>query len=242
MPSMNSYANPAISNAVNPSAYGYAHGPVPNPNEGWSPHPPPAEGAKSPAVTAAINATAPNPGSVLSKVNSGVCDIDVGTGQMCGQVFGDQPSLRRHMREAHPGAVVNPNRLNTTIQEESAGQLALKSWVRSGGWRAADYVREPGRGPAGGYIDQYATAMEDLARTNPTFAAAYGTHFHRSSAAGSPNPSSSRKRKRGPEPPNEEDPPSPSAGRGKRASAKKKAAKKTGGTRDGLRSSASDGV
>jgi len=56
---------------------------------------------------------------------------------------------------------------------------ALKLWVLSGGWKNAQYVNEPGyvpsrcpayaklisdsRGPAGGPIDNYATALERIA-------------------------------------------------------------------------------
>ena len=55
---------------------------------------------------------------------------------------------------------------------------ALMQFVRSQGWRTADYVKEPGyashlpsictanaisRGPVNGLIDQYATGMETLA-------------------------------------------------------------------------------
>jgi hypothetical protein len=32
------------------------------------------------------------------------CDIDINGGQMCGLQFSSQPALRRHIRNAHPGA------------------------------------------------------------------------------------------------------------------------------------------
>lgn len=167
---------PAIDNAANPSAFGYHHGPIPNHNAGWVP---PSRITKARSqITTAENGAAPSAAVALSTVNIGVCDIDCG-GVMCGVTFGDQPSLRRHIRNSHPGALTNPARTNVSINETIAGQNAIKLWVRSGGWRSAQYAREPGRGPAGGLIDQYATVMEAIAATDATFAKRFGTRFHR---------------------------------------------------------------
>ncbi|RYP15389.1 hypothetical protein DL765_005725 [Monosporascus sp. GIB2] len=54
------YDNPQVAAAANPSGFGYHHGAIPNPNHGWIP--------AYPAITAAENATAPNPGNRLSTV------------------------------------------------------------------------------------------------------------------------------------------------------------------------------
>jgi hypothetical protein len=68
-----------------------------------------------------------------------VCDIvvDPDTGAMCGVSFNSQrnsqPDLRRHIRARHPGALLNPSRLNTTTDELVAGKNALRRWVLSQG-------------------------------------------------------------------------------------------------------------
>ncbi|GKT45982.1 uncharacterized protein ColSpa_06163 [Colletotrichum spaethianum] len=222
------YANPGISNAANPSRFGYHHGPIPNPNDGWVPdgmNPACAshmlntnsidaevreahDAGRAYTVTTEMNANAPNPASNLSSINTGVCDIvvDAATGAMCGTVTASQPAQRRHIRTAHAGAVTNRPRVNTTVAEEAAGKTAIQNWVRSGGWRHANYIREPGVGPEGGLIHTYADGMEELARNDANFAATYGTHFHRPRL----RPPSSRKRKNRGGPPREESPPSPS--------------------------------
>lgn len=86
-------------------------------------------------------------------------------------IMSNQPSLRRHLRNAHPGAVCNPRMNNTSTDEIIAGQNAIKSFVLSGGWRKARYVHEPGCGPLGGLLDTCATACETIAQ--------FGTRFHR---------------------------------------------------------------
>ncbi|KAL1956855.1 hypothetical protein VTO42DRAFT_6703 [Malbranchea cinnamomea] len=51
-------------NATNPSNFGYHHGPIPNNNPGWLPdrrQQARADNRRPPPVTAAENATAPNP-------------------------------------------------------------------------------------------------------------------------------------------------------------------------------------
>ncbi|KAI0143462.1 hypothetical protein GGR57DRAFT_365994 [Xylariaceae sp. FL1272] len=202
------YTNLMVAAATNPSPFGYHHGPIPNLNSGWAP--PSSRQAASTnaqptppfpprrAILAAENENAPNPGMTLSSINTGVCDIDLGGNVMCGTVVADQPSLRRHIRTAHPGALCNPKRINTAPAEEAAGQNAIKSWILSGGWRRATYVREPGRGPVGGFIDRFASACEAIAELDPVFAAQYGRQFHREALPLSSSSSSSKKRKRGP--------------------------------------------
>ena len=103
------------------------------------------------------------------------CDVDLdGTGSMCGTVFHNQPSLRRHLRDAHPGAAQDPTRTNVGINEQVQGQNALKRWVLTGGWRDARYVREPGRGPEGGLVARYADACERIAREDEEFRRKFG--------------------------------------------------------------------
>lgn len=58
--------------------------------------------------------------------------------------FDDQPSMRRYIRNINPGALTNPIRTNITIIKIITGQNAIKLWARSGGSRAAQYVRKPG--------------------------------------------------------------------------------------------------
>ncbi|KAJ4396799.1 hypothetical protein N0V93_001021 [Gnomoniopsis smithogilvyi] len=187
------FNNVAVDTAVNPTAYGHHHGPIPNPNADWEP-----DANRRCQITARINGDAPNPGSEMSSINTGVCDIDLGGGVMCGTTCDNQPSLRRHIRNAHPGAVINRDRGNVDIAENTAGQNAIKLFVRSGAWRLAQYHKEPGRGPINGLVNRYADAMEAIARTDNAFAQAYGTRFHRAMEIEAPT---SSKRKRPPPPP-----------------------------------------
>ncbi|KAK7698017.1 hypothetical protein SLS64_013006 [Diaporthe eres] len=157
--------------AANPSSSGYHHGPVPY----WHQQ----QLANANAAPDANQAPVFPPVTV-SKVNTGVCDIEIdGTGSMCGTVFREQPSLRRHLRDAHPGAAHNPTRVNVSATEKDQGENALKRWVLTGGWRDARYVREPGRGPEGGPVARYADACERIAGDDPEFRRKFGEFFHR---------------------------------------------------------------
>ena len=215
MVTANDFDNAEVRNAQNPSAFGYHYGPIFNPNVAWTPPSVAtarAAGCRPGNVTAAENATAPNPGQRLSHINTGVCDICVNGAQMCGCTFvaaGQQPSLRRHIRNEHFGAVANTSRQNVTLQETIAGQNAIKRFVLIGGWRDQRYVFEPGVGPAGGYCDLYATQLENIAASDPQFAAQWGTRFHRSRQPAVATPDSARKRKRGRTPPSQPRSPSP---------------------------------
>ncbi|KAA8647608.1 uncharacterized protein ATNIH1004_006302 [Aspergillus tanneri] len=82
------------------------------------------------------------------------CDIAVNGNQMCGQ------PLRRHIRNAHPGATLNPFRTNIPQAERIAGENALKRWILSRGWRTARYVKEPGEGPM--YARKMTTLLSSL--------------------------------------------------------------------------------
>ncbi len=184
------FDNTSVTNATNASAYGHHHGPIMNSNHGWEPARQAAARAtnqKAPPILLADvsgNNAPPMPGAPLSTINSGVCDIVVdSTDIMCGTVFQagnqQQVSLRRHCRQQHPGALTNPTTSNVTTAATVAGTNALRLWVRSGGWRDAHYVHEPGVGPVGGWLDTFATEMETLAANDATFAYLYGTRFHR---------------------------------------------------------------
>ncbi|KKY29445.1 hypothetical protein UCDDA912_g10631 [Diaporthe ampelina] len=164
------FENDAVAwRAANPSSFGYHHGPVPY----WH------QQQLANAVETA-NQPLPFPPITVSKVNTGVCDVELdGTGSMCGTVFHNQPSLRRHLRDAHPGAAHNPTRVNVGIMEKLHGENAIKRWVLTGGWRDAGYVREPGRGPEGGLVAQYADACERIAGEDAEFRNKFGGVFHR---------------------------------------------------------------
>ncbi|KAF5858235.1 hypothetical protein ETB97_004641 [Aspergillus alliaceus] len=184
------FDNPEVAGAVNPHPdYGYFHGPIPNPNPGWRPHP----DTRTP-VTTADNEGAPTPGSRLSGINGMVCDIAVNGNQMCGQSIASQIALRRHIRNAHPGATLNPSRTNIPQAERIAGENALKQWVLSKGWRTARYVKEPGEGPKYSLIQDYCDFLEELAQEDNEFAQKFGTEFHR------PKPGKVSSHKAGPSP------------------------------------------
>lgn len=235
------FDNPQVASATNPSAFGHHHGPIPNPNPDWVT---PARaaaaaaaavtGGRPPAVTVQDNANPPNAASVLSSVNTMVCDIAVNGTQMCGRVFTAQPSYRRHVRNEHSGALTNPTTNNTPVGELIAGENSLKLFVLSGAWRDARYLHEPGRGPSGSRISEYADACTLFAATDEAFAARFGRQFHREFNSGPKGsrrpkasiyeararlplgvlPSTGSKRKRGPTPPSDhEESPSPSTHR-----------------------------
>ncbi|KAF2104258.1 hypothetical protein NA57DRAFT_70473 [Rhizodiscina lignyota] len=202
------YSGPNVTNATNPVNGVWFHGPIPNHNPGWQPTViqnwvANGRAGSRPNIAVADHAHQyfPNPAEVVSKATVGVCMIDVGDNVMCGVVFENgqaNAALRRHFRTAHPGAVQNATTQNVTNQEMLEAQNALKLFVRSGTWRDALFGSEPGRGPVGGLIDVYATEMEAIAAADATFAAAYGTRFHRDRLC---QTRGIGKRKRGPSPP-----------------------------------------
>jgi hypothetical protein len=127
------FDNDGVRNAMSPSAsFGYHHGPIENRNHGWVPRHP-GDAGILPAGSVAENAASPVPGATMSSVNLSVCDIvvDPDTGAMCGVSFNSQrnsqPDLRRHIRARHPGALLNPSRLNTTTDELVAGKKCSPS-------------------------------------------------------------------------------------------------------------------
>jgi hypothetical protein len=89
------------------------------------------------------------------------CDIQVDeSGRMCGKTFKERSGvsfyehdpkiainkakLYRHIQRTHPGQVVLPTRAQVRNDERVAGENAIRLWVRSGGWRNARYLNEPG--------------------------------------------------------------------------------------------------
>ncbi|ETS76472.1 hypothetical protein PFICI_11859 [Pestalotiopsis fici W106-1] len=184
-PQVNHFVNNAVENAGVKSLHGWHFGPIPYANDGWIPPRQVAAaeaGTAIPIVSNNDNAddTRPHDAEVLSLLNPGVCCIDLdGRGTMCGVTFKSQPSLRRHYRQFHPGALVSVRRAMISVPERLAGFNALKHVVLNKIWRNASFLKEPGRGPRGGIIDEYATALEYLAATDAKFAARWGTLFHR---------------------------------------------------------------
>ncbi|KAA8646711.1 uncharacterized protein ATNIH1004_005386 [Aspergillus tanneri] len=107
-----------------------------------------------------------------------VCNIAVNGNQMCGQPVRSQIALRRHIRNAHPGATLNPFCTNIPQAERIAGENALKQWILSRGWRTACYVKEPGEGPMYSIIQDCCNFLEQLAQEDNDFAQQFGTKFH----------------------------------------------------------------
>ncbi|KAA8646851.1 uncharacterized protein ATNIH1004_005526 [Aspergillus tanneri] len=181
------FDNPEVAGAVNPHPdYGYFHGPIPNPNPTWRPHPDP----RTP-VTTADNENAPTPGSSYATSQS--------MATKCVASPSSQIALRRHIRNAHPGATLNPFRTNIPQAERiRAKSYALKRWILSRGWRTARYVKEPGEGPMYSIIQDYCNFLEQLAQEDNDFAQQFGTEFHRPRLGKPPTPPSAPKRKRAP--------------------------------------------
>ncbi|KAK1138228.1 hypothetical protein N8T08_003764, partial [Aspergillus melleus] len=115
----------------------------------------------------------------LSRVHGGVCWVSVGASRMCGMVYDVSTSLYRHMRREHHVNLRPNSRGNILISETVEGEQALLRYVRAQHWRNASFVREPGRGPIGGYIDRVCDDLERIAALDPVFADRYGTRFHR---------------------------------------------------------------
>ncbi|PYI31034.1 hypothetical protein BP00DRAFT_415837 [Aspergillus indologenus CBS 114.80] len=71
---------------------------------------------------------APNPGVQISTVSGLVCHVVVsGASVMCGAHLGAAISLRRHIRQVHPGAMLNPSTANIPLQEIIAGENAERA-------------------------------------------------------------------------------------------------------------------
>ncbi|KAK3166936.1 hypothetical protein OEA41_010061 [Lepraria neglecta] len=156
-------------------------GPIPNNNVGWVPAVQAAAIAASDASIAAGNGAlresspakvqhmlsmtshstnSPNPPNAavdMSSVNGGVCMISMGN-MMCGAIHMQQPSMRRHQREKHPGALTNPTRGNASNDEQLVGM---------------------NRRPIGQYIDLFASECERLARNDARFGAGFAQHMPR---------------------------------------------------------------
>ncbi|KAK9241510.1 hypothetical protein V1506DRAFT_517954 [Lipomyces tetrasporus] len=196
------FDNVAVLNAVNPHPVtGYAHGPIPDNNPGWKPTAYLAaitNGARKYDIKAVdiLADPPPNLAVVLNKENTGVsvmvqclwqivgaycrCDIVVNPpAQMCGVVLPDGPSMRRHIRQEHPGATVMPDR--------RAKWRSLRPRTPS----------SPGRGPDNGNIGFWCDALERIAASDRQFANTWGMRFHRYEVPATPG-SGHRARRRGP--------------------------------------------
>ncbi|KAF1808049.1 hypothetical protein P152DRAFT_517833 [Eremomyces bilateralis CBS 781.70] len=194
------YEGARIDNAANPHhQWGYFHGPIPNNNPDYMPNSQRetvgGKKGRTPVKVAELQDETDipdNPRVKLSKLNTYVCDVVVDGDDMCGKTFGQQPALRRHIRQKHPGAI-DPvdDRSNLDDSESIPGNNALKLWIRSGGWRRAGYVHEPGRGSH--KMNKMCDTIEAYAAANPEFAAQYGTKFHRDPVPVMSTPSKRRK-------------------------------------------------
>ncbi|PGG94961.1 hypothetical protein AJ80_10074 [Polytolypa hystricis UAMH7299] len=139
----------------NPSnLFGYHHGPYTNPNPGWVPpcYNPEQGGSTNKAVSIAQNDLAPNPSLKISSVNTGI-DINMQPDVLDSACSKHNHKLRRHFRDAHPGAVANTTRQNITVLEHAQGQNAIRKWVLNRDWHNANYVLEPGCRPANSFVD-----------------------------------------------------------------------------------------
>ncbi|KAI0123670.1 hypothetical protein BJ170DRAFT_639991 [Xylariales sp. AK1849] len=132
-----------------------------------------------PLVTTEDNADRPNPPATFSKLNTGICEVTIDGDQMCGVVFSSPSSLRRHIRQYHPGAIANANPRTPSNLEIIACRNAIKRRVLLGHWRDSRYVNDPGMGPEQGLLRLYAEKLETIAASNPEFAAKHGRLFHR---------------------------------------------------------------
>ncbi|KAJ6018415.1 hypothetical protein N7522_001879 [Penicillium canescens] len=206
-PTQADFDNNTVLTAVNPDVFaGYAHGPIPDNNPGWKPiayHTAIAAGIRKYDIKAAdiIANPPPNQALVLNKENIGVCDILVNPPrQMCGMVLPDGPSMRRHIRQEHAGALVMPDRRAKQREDIITAHNAIKRWILQLGWQNASYVHEPGRGPDNGLVGFWCDALERIAANNAQFRATYGSRFHRFQIPETPS-SGHRRRRRGPDVP-----------------------------------------
>ncbi|KAJ6018535.1 hypothetical protein N7522_000429 [Penicillium canescens] len=206
-PTQDDFDNNTVLTAVNPEVFaGYAHGPIPDNNPGWKPiayHTAMAAGIRKYDIKAAdiMANPPPNQALVLNKENIGVCDILVNPPrQMCGMVLPDGPSMRRHIRQEHAGALVMPDRRAKRREDIISAHNAIKRWILQLGWQNASYVHEPGRGSDNGLVGFWCDALERIAANNAKFRATYGSRFHRFQVPSTPT-SGHRSRRRGPDVP-----------------------------------------
>ncbi|EPS27943.1 hypothetical protein PDE_02887 [Penicillium oxalicum 114-2] len=173
---------------------GYAHGPIPNNNPGWLPQSiieRSQGGDIRPQILARdieagmVSNPPANPMVAMNRTNGLVCDVEVAPGIMCGYTYNTQATLRKHLRNEHPGATINLKTQSRSPMDARLGRNALKLWVLTGGWRRARYQHEPGAGSDNSLIREYCNALERIAREDPEFASRWGTMFHRPACAAS---------------------------------------------------------
>ncbi|KAK9342746.1 hypothetical protein V1522DRAFT_395007 [Lipomyces starkeyi] len=151
-------------------------GPIPDNNPGWKPTAYLAaitNGARKYDIKAVdiLADPPPNLAVVLNKENTGVCDIVVNPpAQMCGVVLPDGPSMRRHIRQEHPGATVMPDRRAKWRSLRPRTPSSVGSFNLAG---------SPGRGPDNGNIGFWCDALERIAASDRQFANTWGMRFHR---------------------------------------------------------------
>ncbi|KAJ5800660.1 uncharacterized protein N7518_002728 [Penicillium psychrosexuale] len=200
---------PGVDTAVNPHpAWGYFHGPVIDPNPNWKPaawHTAQAAGNPRYNITAGdidnVNDQPPNPRLTLSKMNLLVCPVvEIVPAHQCGMTFETQPDFRRHLRMVHSGCFWNPDRKPISRLERNEGHLALVNYIRSGEWRNAYFMNEPGRGPAASIVGYWADCMSTVARNDDDWCNEFGLLYHRDQQPVAPT-SGGRGRRRGQNPP-----------------------------------------
>ncbi|KAJ5230673.1 hypothetical protein N7489_011381 [Penicillium chrysogenum] len=180
--SKSDFVNPDVLNAVNPHPFwGYVHGPIPNNNLDWHVQPShTGHATKQDVALALASHSLQAPMVTMNLYNIYVCDISLHGTVMCGVSFRGCAGMLRHVRSQHSGAANPGSRKNLGIQEETAGDNAMRRWVLMGGWRDAIYYREPTKDIiSDSPIGYYCGVLEEIARNDAQFAAEYGTQFHR---------------------------------------------------------------
>ncbi|KAJ5871092.1 uncharacterized protein N7529_003445 [Penicillium soppii] len=164
------FDNITVLTAVNPDVFaGYAHGPIPDNNLGWKPiaFTTAIAGSTRKYDIKAANIVAnppPNQALVLNKENIGVYDILVNPPrQMCGMVLLDRPSMRRHIRHEHSGALVMPDCRAKRREDIISAHNAIKRWILQLGWQNASYVHGPSRGPDNSLVGFWCDTLERIA-------------------------------------------------------------------------------
>ncbi|KAK1138227.1 hypothetical protein N8T08_003893, partial [Aspergillus melleus] len=100
---------------------------------------------------------------VISRVNGGVCWAVYRSGEMCGRCFDSWDALFHHMHIFHRMQIRRPTQETIDLLERFRGREAFIRFIRSQGWRRAQFAHEPGRGPIAGIINELCNEMEHLA-------------------------------------------------------------------------------
>ncbi|KAJ5902929.1 hypothetical protein N7495_003457 [Penicillium taxi] len=159
-----------VQDAYNPDfKWGYCHGPIEDPNPGWTPQAwLDLHDESKPVLAAHIKEDIqrghgpPNPMLPWSKVNTLVCPVVINRRQ-CGIAFLNNARMNRHFREKHTGCFLPPDSESITAEERAASNNILARYVLSTDWREAQFVAEPGRGPIQSIVGQLADICSFLA-------------------------------------------------------------------------------